>query len=109
MSFTVSGKLKQIMDVHEGTSKAGKEWKRQEFILDTSEQYNPFIQFSCFGEKVSLLNGKNLGDTLEVSFNLSSKEYNGKYYTQATAWKIENGTKESAAPVVPKEENDLPF
>ena len=75
MSLSVKGKLTRKLSVESGTSKAGKEWKKQSFLLDTGAQYNPEICFQLFGdEKIEILNHHNEGDEVEVSFNLSSKE-----------------------------------
>ena len=71
-----------------------------------------------FGDdKIELLNHHNEGDQIEVSFNLSSKEYNGRYFHNIDAWRIENigGTATSQNQDSPEfntpstEEDDLPF
>ena len=118
MSLSVKGKLSRKLSVESGTSKAGKEWKKQSFLIDTGAQYNPEICFQLFGdEKIAILNHHNEGDQVEVSFNLSSKEFNGRYFHNIDAWRIENLTKNGAneieeapefnAPAT--EEDDLPF
>ena len=50
MSLSVKGKLSRKLSVESGTSKAGKEWKKQSFIVDTGAQFNPEICFQLFGE-----------------------------------------------------------
>lgn len=81
MSLSIKGKLAQILAVESGTSKAGKEWKKQGFIIDTGDQYNPNVCFSLFGEdKIGMLSNFSVGQEIEVSFNLSSREFNGKWY-----------------------------
>ena len=56
MSLSIKGKINQILSVESGTSKAGKEWKKQSFVVDTGAQYNPLVCFSLFGEeKISML------------------------------------------------------
>lgn len=118
MSLSVKGKLSRKLSVESGTSKAGKEWKKQSFLVDTGAQYNPEICFQLFGDdKIELLNHHNEGDQVEVSFNLSSKEYNGRYFHNIDAWRIENigGTATSQNQDSPEfnnpstEEDDLPF
>ena len=117
MSLSVKGKLSRKLSVESGTSKAGKEWKKQSFLIDTGAQYNPEICFQLFGEdKIAMLNHHNEGDQVEVSFNLSSREYNGKYFHNIDAWRIEGQTvgnpEMEAAPVfnAPEtKEDDLPF
>ena len=51
MSLSIKGRITQILDVESGTSKAGKEWKKQAFVVDTGAQYNPLVCFSLFGEE----------------------------------------------------------
>ena len=71
MSFSIKGKLSRKLSIESGTSKAGKEWKKQSFLLDTGAQYNPEICFQLFGEeKVKILESYNLGDRIEVFFNI---------------------------------------
>ena len=89
-NLTVKGTIKQILKVESGTSKSGKEWKKQAFVLDTGAQYNPDVCFSLFGDdKISALNSYSQGDEVEVAFNISSREFNGKYYHNIDAWKID--------------------
>ena len=62
-----------------------------------------------------MLKQHNEGDQLEVSFNLSSKEYNGKYFHNIDAWRIENLNSSTNEDLPPEfnnekvEEDDLPF
>ena len=117
MSLTITGKLSRKLSVESGTSKAGNEWKKQTFILDTGSQYNPEICFQLFGdEKIELLNHHDEGEHIKVSFNLSSKEYNGRYFHNIDAWRIESIEKsEETSEDIPEfnssaeDEDDLPF
>ena len=117
MSLTIKGKLSRKLSVESGTSKAGKEWQKQSFLVDTGAQYNPEVCFQLFGEdKIQMLSHHNEGDQVEVSFNLSSREYNGRYFHNIDAWRIESqgaGNPEmDAAPAFDasaSEDDDLPF
>lgn len=109
MSLTVTGKIVNILNVETGTSKAGKEWKKQLFVIDNGDQFNPNICFSLFGDdKIAMLNNFAVGQEVEVSFNLSSREFNGRWYHNIDAWRI-NATSDSpaAANVPPQSENDF--
>ena len=56
MSLSIKGKLSRKLSIESGTSKAGKEWKKQSFIIDTGAQYNPEICFQLFGDdKIEML------------------------------------------------------
>ena len=119
MSLEITGKLIKILDEESGTSKAGKEWKKQSFVIDTGAQFSPEVCFSLFGEKkTTMLQDVRPGEEIKVAFNLSSREYNGKYYHNIDAWKIEKtsgGTQQASAPVTseisaePEVNDDLPF
>ena len=119
MSLTIKGKLSRKLSVESGTSKAGKEWQKQSFLVDTGAQYNPEVCFQLFGEdKIQMLSHHNEGDQVEVSFNLSSREYNGRYFHNIDAWKIENlggGSQNATEPDIPSfdesenSDDDLPF
>lgn len=89
MSLTITGKITQIFNVESGTSKTGKEWKKQHFMIDTGAQFNPNVVFSLFGDdKIGSLQNFSVGQDVEVSFNISSREFNGKFYHNIDAWRI---------------------
>jgi hypothetical protein len=121
MSLAIKGKLTKVLEAETGTSKAGKEWKKQGFVIDSGDQFNPEICFSLFGDdKIAMLRNFGPGQEIEVSFNISSREFNGKYYHNLDAWKITGAsaaTNNAGQPVsqpaienAPSdEEDDLPF
>ena len=114
MSLAVKGRITNILAIEEGVSKADKPWKKQNFVIDTGAQYNPEVCFQLFGEdKIAMLANFPEGSEVEVAFNLSSREFNGKYYHNIDAWKI-NPASGAAAPApaiddAPAEDDDLPF
>jgi len=116
MSLAIKGKIAKILEVETGTSKAGKEWKKQGFVLDTGEKFNPMVCFTLFGDdKIVMLESVSVGKDVEVSFNLSSREFNGKYYHNIDAWKIDaadgaSNADESLPPEDPgPDDEDVPF
>jgi hypothetical protein len=119
MSLSVKGKLTSKLPVESGTSKAGKEWIRQSIVIDTGDQYNPLICISFFGDKAELLKGLKKDDELEVFINISSREFETKWFHNIDGWKvIANGAAPAgAAPApaaaatndAPAGDDDLPF
>lgn len=113
MSLQVKGKITKILDVEKGESKAGKEWQKINFVVDTGAEFNPEVCFQIFGEeKVNNFTQYNkVGSDVEVSFNVSSREYNGKYYHNLDAWKVWGVKEETqeATPVAQEAADDLPF
>ncbi|KAA3649022.1 MAG: DUF3127 domain-containing protein [Bacteroidetes bacterium] len=108
MSLEINGRISKVLSIESGQSKAGKEWKKQSFIIDTGAQFNPEICFSLFGEdKINLLRNFGPGQEVKVSFNVSSREFNGKYYHNIDAWKIDGiggATSSGNTPPPPSEE-----
>ena len=74
----------------EGVSKSsGKEFKYFTFIGETVEQYPRKIAFDVFGEKRIANCQVNENEVYNVSFDLESREFEGRWYTKANAWKTE--------------------
>lgn len=110
--MNTTGVLKEKLEAQKGVSKAGKDWIKQEFIIDTGDQYNPIALFHVFKQdKVDKLAALNVGDSIDVEFNIKCREWKGKYFTDLEAWRIEK-TKQADAPKVPQKEeekDELPF
>jgi hypothetical protein len=118
----IKGKINQILKPATGLSKAGNEWKKQEFVIETSEdQYPKQICFTLFNDKLNLLDGLKPGIEVNVSFSVESREFNGKWYHNINAWKVETLGQDLPASFPPEympgdlppetmdNENDLPF
>ena len=88
-TLSIHGILLKKLNPESGIRKDGRGWKKQNFILQTDSSFNNEICFQLFGEeKIVMLNNLQLGEKIEVFFNLSSREYNQKYYHNIDAWKI---------------------
>ncbi|WP_159520149.1 DUF3127 domain-containing protein [Sunxiuqinia indica] len=120
MSLEVKGKINQILDVNSGVSKAGKEWKKREFVLETDDQFPKQVCFTLFNDKISLLEGLNSGEDVNVSFSVESREFNGRWYHNINAWRIDRLTPGASQDVPPEfspddippeagDKDDLPF
>ena len=85
----LTGKIIAVLPERGGVSKAGNEWKIQEYVLETQEQYPRKMMFNVFGaDRISQFNIQ-LGETLTVSFDIDSREYNGRWYNDIRAWKVD--------------------
>ena len=92
----VSGKIIQVLPEQGGVSKtSGKEWKLQAYVLETQEQYPKKVHFEVFGEDRIKANPCQLDDIVTVSFDIESREFNGRWYTSIRAWKIQQGVVEA--------------
>ena len=79
--------LTQLLQIQTGTGKNG-EWKKQDIIVETDGQYPKKICISIWGDKIN--EGQlQIGNLLKIDFDIESREYNSKWYTDIKAWKIE--------------------
>lgn len=117
MALEITAKLEKLLPVQSGTSARGN-WSKQDFIVQTQETYPRTICINVWGEeKVNELSKFSLGSVLKISLNLESREYNGKWYSDIRAWKIEAVTSNNASQDISSEvyagadneEDDMPF
>ena len=87
----IVGKIIQILPLQEGVSKTGNPWKSQSYVLETQEQYPRKVCFELFGEDRIKNNPCNMDDVVTVSFDIESREYNGRWYTSIRAWRVQQG------------------
>lgn len=87
----VKGKLIKLLPEASGINKkTGNEWKKQEFIINTGDEYNPEICISAFREHIETIKNIPINTEIVVSINLYSKHYqDNRYFHNITAWKIE--------------------
>lgn len=94
----IQGKIIQVLPVQEGTSKAtGNPWKVQAYVLETLDQYPRKVHFEIFGEDRIKSNPCNIDDLVTVSFDIESREFNGRWYTSIRAWRVQPGIVEASA------------
>ena len=85
----ITGKLIKKLDAESGISKAGKEWQKQSILVEQfGTDYNKEVVISFFGDKIKSIRDIQEGSDVSVSINLSSREYNGKYFHNIDGWFI---------------------
>lgn len=89
----LAGKIIAVLEARSGIAKSsGNSWKIQEYVLETVEQYPHRMIFNVFGEdKINQFNIQ-LGDEINVSFDVNAREYNGRWYNDIRAWKVDRVT-----------------
>ena len=126
------GKAIAALPVKSGVSKkTGEQWQSREYVIETQEQFPKKMCFEVFGtDKLKEFNIRN-NDLIKVHFDITAREYNGKWYNSIRAWKVEHvnpqiQTTETtqvqtsapiqaqaqapvAAPAAQESEDDLPF
>lgn len=92
MSFQINGKLVKKMDME---NKSGK-FQTREFVVVTNEQYPQYVKFQLVQDRCGVIDKFNENDELTVHFDLRGREWQGKYFTNLQAWKIETGQASTA-------------
>ena len=82
----LTAKLTPLLPVQTGAGKNG-EWKKQDIIVETDGQYPKKVCISIWGDKIK--DGQlQIGNLLQIDFDIESREYNERWYTELKAWKI---------------------
>ncbi|WP_018622049.1 DUF3127 domain-containing protein [Spirosoma luteum] len=121
----IKGAFVKQLEQKTGQGKNGP-WIKREFVINTGGQYPKEVCIEAFNDKGDLVDGFVEGEEISVSYDLESREYNGRYYTAVKAYKISSATtgassggsaprQQSAQKQEPvfqptqDESNDLPF
>ena len=98
----IAGKIIQKLPLQQGESKtSGKPWALQAYVLETQEQFPRKVCFEIFGEQRIKDYPCELDDLVTVSFDLESREFNGRWYTSVRAWKVQQGIVDANAAPAP--------
>lgn len=116
----LQGKTVAVLELVSGTSNAGNPWQKREFVIETPGQYPKKICFLLFGDKVNEC--PQVGETVKVSFDIESREWNTRWFTNLNAWKVERQQgadsaslrsrteqPQQPAPATPPADEQLPF
>jgi hypothetical protein len=82
----INGKIIELLSEKSGESANGP-WRKKEYVLETESQYPKKICFMAWGDKIDEFAIKD-GESLVVTVDLESREYNGRWYTDVKAWKV---------------------
>ncbi len=120
----IQGRVIDVLKEQSGEGKNGT-WRKREYVIETQDQYPKKVCFNMWGDRIDQFPMKD-GDVVTVHFDIESREYNGKWYTDVKAWKIDkSGSGTSDLPPLPNQadadlsapdlnppppgEDDLPF
>lgn len=103
----LTGKVIAVLDTQIGTSSRGNLWEKKEFVIETHEQYPKRACFTLFN-KVEIC--PNVGEVVTVSFDMDAHEYNGRWFNQVNAWKVDREQAgQSAQANVAQQAGQTPF
>ncbi len=110
----LSGKVINQLPEVSGSSKTGNSWRKQEYIIETVGQYPKKVCVAVWGDKIDQF-GLKLGEQVNLGIDVESREYNGRWYTEVKAYKVDRT--QSGGNIPPpedvfypeSEEDKLPF
>lgn len=114
----VTGMIREVLQSQEGIGKNGNPWKVQGYVLETMDEYPKKIAFEVFGAERIENNKCEVNDLVTISFDIDSREYNGRWFTSVRAWKVEKQghdilaaepVEEEAVEAVEQVTDELPF
>jgi len=109
----IKGKIIQCLPEQGGQSKSGSTWRKRDYILETVAEYPKKVCFSLWGDNIDKFKIAE-GETINASIDIESREFNGRWYTDVKAWKIDRSASSTASAPPddeppPEQEDDLPF
>ena len=83
----ISGKVIQILPKQTGAGKNGP-WEKQDYVVEIQGTYPKKVCFNLWGSKISQFDIKE-GEFINIGLDIESREYQGRWYTDVRAWKVE--------------------
>jgi hypothetical protein len=107
MDIQLTGTVTQILPEQAGEGRNGP-WRKQEFILETPGEYARQVCIVQWGDNIDKF-GVQEGETVTVAIDLQSREYNGRWYTDVKAWRVERPTGGGGGPTPPPASTGEPW
>lgn len=102
------GIVYKILPAQQGTSARG-EWQRQEVIFDLPSEFSRKVCVTFFNKPSDVAKLRE-GAAYTVSINVESREYNGRWFTDVRAWRIQpQEAGQSAATPAPAAQDSAPL
>ena len=115
----ITGEVVQVLEEQSGEGRNGP-WRKQEFILETTGDYPKQVCIVQWGDDIEKFDVEE-GESITAHVDIRSREYNGRWYTDVKAWKVERETAGGSGgpgggagdlpegPPVDDRDDDLPF
>lgn len=112
--MTITGTVHHVGHTEQITDKFGKRL----LVVKTEDKFNNTIPLEFHNDKMALLDGLQIGQSVSVDVNLGGREWQGKYFASITGWKLtaqarmesrDTTLKPIAQTVIDEPTDDLPF
>lgn len=112
----LQGKVIAVLPARSGVSARG-EWKSQSFVIETHDSFPRKMVFEVFGEERLTRFNIQLGQEVNVSFDIDAHEYNGRWFNNIRAFDVRlvdpntvsAAPAAQAAPAAPQQPANAPF
>ena len=81
----IDGKIILDLGLQSGVSRAGNQWKKKEYVLETFGQYPRKVKFTVFGDRVDTI-AIQVGNSYTLSVDIESREFNERWYTDVNCF-----------------------
>lgn len=93
----IRGQVIAVGEIQQGVAKSGKQWQKQDCVVQSEGAYPKKVAFSIMNDKIAQANIQ-MGDIVEAEVGIESREYNGKWYTDLNAYRVDNMSVGAPAP-----------
>ncbi|MCC6727585.1 MAG: DUF3127 domain-containing protein [Saprospiraceae bacterium] len=105
-SFEIEGKLIRKFDAENKS----QSFQTREFVIEVPDgNYPQFVKFQLTQDRCGAIDSHKEGETIKVHFDLRGREWQGKYFTNLNAWRVEKTGGAAAAPPPAAANNDFDF
>jgi hypothetical protein len=107
-TMEIIGKVVRLGNLVEGTSARGP-WRKQELIIETEEQYPRTVCLICWTNQIDEIQKFAPGQTIKAQIEISSREFNGKWYTDVRVWRFDPVGATAAPAAAPAQPVQQPY
>jgi Protein of unknown function (DUF3127). len=86
--FNAKGTIVKVLPKTSGITGKGNMWEKQEYVLEHSEKYHTKMKFSICSFDGPIENSLNVGDKVDILFDIESREYKGNWYNDIKAYSV---------------------
>ena len=103
----LQGKIIAALEPRSGVSARG-EWKSQDFVIETMDSFPRKMVFSVFGADRLQRFAIQVGQMVNVSFDIDAHEYNGRWFNNIRAFDVRPIQSATAAPGITGAADQMP-